>query len=63
MCDGLVKVVMIGEGVTVVDAEHQEEHGAADKQIPSVRSEQYETFGINAHKVLQKLSRQREAPD
>lgn len=58
-CDGLVKAVMIGEGENVVDAEHQEEHGAADKEIPSVRSAQYEMFGNNAHKVVQKLSRQR----
>lgn len=53
---------MIREGVTVVDAEHQEEHQAADKQLPSVRSAQCETFGINTRKVMQKTE-QAEAPD
>lgn len=40
LCDGLVKAVMVGEGDAVVDAEHQEEQGAADKQIPSTRPAQ-----------------------
>lgn len=48
---------MISEGVTVVDAEHQEEHGATDKHIPSERSTQYETLGINTRKAVQKASR------
>lgn len=53
---------MVGEGDAVVDAEHQEEHGAADKQIPSMRPAQMRRLE-SSHANRCGDGEQAEAPD